>query len=81
MGSTEWLTQFFGWCTVLNIGIYMLTVFGLTVMRGFVYQVNAKLFGISEQDFAPIAMQYLGHYKLAITILCFVPWVALKIIA
>jgi len=81
MTTIQMLTEFFGWCTVLNIGIYMLTALALTSMRDLVYRFNAKLFTVSEQDFAPIAVQYLGHYKLAITILFFVPWAALKIIA
>lgn len=81
MATIQTLTEFFGWCTILNIGIYMLTALALVTMQGWVYRFNAKLFGVSEHDFAPIAVQYLGHYKLAITILFFVPWAALKIMA
>ena len=79
MTSIDTLTTFFGWCLVLNIGIYLLTVVSLTLAGDLSYKVNAKIFGISKEAFTPLVVQYLGHYKLAITMLFFVPWVALKL--
>lgn len=81
MTDINTLATFFGWCTVINIAIYFLTVGALVMFKKLAYRINARVFGISEEDVARISMQYVGHYKLAITVLCFAPWVALKIMA
>lgn len=81
MNTIDVWTAFFGWCTVVNIGIYMLTVIALTFMRGLVYRTNARIFGLSEDDVARISFQYVGAYKLLLTVFCFVPWVALKLMS
>ena len=78
MNSIDSLTQFFGWCTVINIAIYLLTAIASVVLRGMVVRVNTRAFAISQQDVGRITMQYLGQYKLAITVLCFAPYIALK---
>ena len=79
MGSIEAWTSFFGWCTVLNVGLYMLTVIALITMRGWVARMNARLFGIPEDEVLRVSFLYVGLYKLAITALCFVPWLALTV--
>jgi len=81
MNSIDTLAEFFGWCTVVNFGIYLLTVVSLTLFRGMVLRINAKVFAISEDEVARMSFQYVGAYKLAITVFCFVPYVALKIMS
>jgi len=81
MNSIETFTEFFGWCTIINIGIYLLTVVSLTLFRSMVLRVNAKIFAISEEDVSRMSFQYVAAYKLAITVLCFAPYVALKIMS
>jgi len=44
-------------------------------------RINARIFLISEEDVSRVSFQYVGAYKLAITVLCFVPYVALKIMS
>lgn len=79
MASIETWTSFFGWCTVINIGIYLIAVTALAAMRSWAYRINGNIFRISEEDVARITFQYIGAYKLAITVLCFAPWLALKL--
>jgi hypothetical protein len=81
MNSIDTWAEFFGWCTVINLGIYLLTVVGLTLFRSMVLRMNARMFSISEEDVARVSFQYVAAYKLAITLLCFVPYVALKIMS
>ena len=81
MNSIDTWAEFFGWCTVINLGIYLLTVVGLSLFRSMVLRINAKMFSISEEEVARVGFQYVGAYKLAITLLCFVPYVALKIMS
>jgi hypothetical protein len=81
MDSIDTLAIFFGWCTVINLGIYLLTVVSVTLLRGMALRINTWIFAISEEDFSRVSFQYVGAYKLAITVLCFTPYVALKIMS
>ena len=81
MNSMDAWTAFFGWCTVLNLGIYILSAGGLTLMRGLVYRINGKMFGLTEPDVARVSVHYIGADKLLITVFCFVPWAALNLMS
>ena len=81
MNNLETWTAFFGWLTIVNLVIYVITAGGVTLMRGFMLRMNSRMFGIDEADVARIAFQYVGAYKLLITVFCFAPWVALKLMA
>jgi hypothetical protein len=81
MNSLETITEFLAWCTAINFGILLLAAFVLTVMRSWIVKVHTRIFGLNEEDLSRAYVQYLAHYKIAIIMLNFVPWVALKIIA
>ena len=81
MTTLESLTEFFGWLTVVNLGIYILTVLGVMTMRGLLVSVNTRIFGASEEDIKREAFAYVGRYKLAITLFAFTPWLALTLMA
>lgn len=72
-------TTFFGWLTVVNLGIYIISVLLLWLMRDFAYRMNARLFGISEEQVAKSSFNYIAAYKLLIIVFCFAPWLALKL--
>ena len=81
MPYADGLIAFFGWLTVVNVGIYLITVLALWLMRDFAYRMNAKIFGIEEAEVASTTFKYVGAYKLLITVFCFAPWLALKLMA
>lgn len=81
MDSIQTLTSFFGWMTVLNIGLYLFIVLALFVMRDFVYRLNAKIFALAEDEVAKATFRYVANYKLLLTIFSFIPWLALKLMA
>ncbi len=77
--SIETLTTLFGWCSVINITILLLTTFLLIGFKDLVSKVHGKMFGISQQSTSLIYFNYLGNYKIAIFIFSLVPYLALKI--
>jgi hypothetical protein len=81
MNSIDALAEFFGWCTVINLGIYFLTVISMALFRGLIQRINTRVFSIKAEDVSRLSFQYVGAYKLAVIILCFVPYVALKIMS
>ena len=81
MTTLQTWTTFFGWLTIVNLGIYLITVSALYLMRGFAYRTNAKVFRISEDEVGKTTFRYVGAFKLLITVFCFAPWLALKLMA
>lgn len=79
--DTESLASFFGWCTVVHVAIYLLTVVSLFFFRKTAMKINARIFGISEDDVATMTFQYVGNFKLATTVLAFAPYVALRLMS
>lgn len=81
MGSIEAWTRFFGWCTVLNLGMYLISVVAVLTMRSFILRRNMRWFGISEDEVRRTTFHWIAGYKLAIVLFAFVPWLALKLMA
>ena len=79
MISIEALTEFLGWCSVINIGVLMVAAFVLVVVRKPIAKIHAKMFGLDEADLSLLYIQYLGNYKIAIIVLNLVPYIALKL--
>ena len=81
MESIESLTQFFGWCAVINISFLMLAAFFVTFMRGLAVNFHTKMFALSEEDILRAYFQYLAQYKIATLVLSVVPYVSLKLMS
>lgn len=81
MTHIETLTTFFGWCSVINIGVLVFSTIALVAMKGPISTVHSKLFGISQEKLPAAYLQYLGSYKIAIFIFNVVPYFALKLMS
>ncbi|MFW5426632.1 MAG: DUF6868 family protein [Methylophagaceae bacterium] len=79
MITLEMLTTFFGWCSIINIAILLLTTLLLMGFKDLVSSIHSKMFGIEPQGIPLIYFNYLGNYKIAIFIFSLVPYLALKI--
>jgi len=78
--SLEMLKAFFMWCTIINIGLMMISFVLLTLCSDWVYRVHSKWFPISRVAFNTILYSFMGVYKLLVFVFCIVPWIALCII-
>lgn len=81
MITIETLTQFFGWCAVINIGYLVFATFFLAFMRSFALNVHTKMFSLSEGEVLRAYFQFLAQYKIAALVLSVVPYIALKIMS
>jgi len=77
----ELLREILGWCSVVNIAMLFLSSILLTVMRGWIIKIHAKMSGVSEADLPSIYLQFLGSYKIFILMFNLVPYIALRIAA
>ncbi|MFO7820563.1 MAG: hypothetical protein R6V56_00665 [Lentisphaeria bacterium] len=80
--NIEILTQFFMWCTIINVALLVLSV--LVVVLGFgsdfVYRIHSKWFPMPRDTFNTVLYLLIGVYKIFVVVFNFVPWVALSII-
>ena len=81
MNSMETLTTFLGWCTAINSAMLLFASVMLVLTRGGLSKIHGKMFGLGDEDISRAYFQYLAHYKIAIIVFNFVPYVALKIMA
>jgi hypothetical protein len=79
--SIELLTQFLGWCAVLNIALLMWWVFFMTFAHDWVYKWHSKWFYLEQQRFDAIHYAGIAFYKLSIILFNIAPYLALRIIA
>jgi Family of unknown function (DUF6868) len=77
MTSLDNITRFLGWCTVINIVLYMFSAAVIVLPSA---QIYVTVFGLAEADVLHINYQFLAQYKIAIFIFNLVPYIALKII-
>lgn len=64
MISIETITDFFGWCSMIHIGLYFLSTTMVITIRGLAVRVHGRMFNLDEQSLSKIYLQYLGQYKL-----------------
>ncbi|MGI0119590.1 DUF6868 family protein [Zooshikella sp. RANM57] len=74
------ITSFFGWCSIINISILLLSTISIILMKEHITTLHNKLFGVKQTNLLSTYFQYLACYKLATIILNIVPYIALKII-
>ncbi len=80
MMTTEALTEFFGWASIVNIAIFTLSTLMLIAMRRAIAKIHSKLFGLDENALGRAYFHYLAQYKIVIIVLNIAPYIALKII-
>jgi len=79
MNTIEVIREFLGWCSVINIGLLMLSSILIIAIRGPVSRIHAKMFDLDERGVRHAYFQYLGQYKIAIIVFNIVPYFALKV--
>ena len=79
MSDLSIVTEFLGWCTVLNIVLLTFLTIMLSVAKGWAKQVHGKVFKLPDDTLDSVYFSFLANYKLAILMFNFVPYIALKI--
>jgi len=75
------LCDFFKWCFIINAGIFIFWFVVYLAARDTIYQIHARWFELSKEQFVSVHYRLMGQYKLAIFLLNLVPWIALLILA
>jgi len=72
-------TAFLGWCTVVNLGIYLFTALALMGFREPIKKIHSKVSGVPSEKLDELYFNYLGSFKMAIIILNIAPYAALNL--
>ena len=76
----ETLKLFFMWCTILNVGLLILSFLIWMVAADFIYKVHGKWFPMPRESFNAVFYGFIGIYKLFVYVFNLAPWLALVII-
>lgn len=76
--TVEQLTAFFGWLTVINLVIYLFTVFTLLAFKDKFSAMHAKLFGMSADEVRQAYFSYIARYKTIIIAFNLAPYLVLR---
>lgn len=63
MIAIDTLTVFLGGCSVINIGVFVVTCIMLIMLQGLIVKINSRLFGLNQENLPSTYFQYLGNYK------------------
>jgi hypothetical protein len=74
------LISFFMWCSILNLGLLMLSFIMLACAGDFVYRMHSKWFPMPRDRFNAVIYSFIGFYKIIVIVFNVVPWAALAII-
>ena len=80
MNTIEILRVFFGWCSVINIGLLIFSSILIIAIRGTASRLHSKMFNLDESFVSQAYFQYLAQYKIAIIVFNIVPYFALRIV-
>lgn len=81
MDSIDTLATFFGWCTVINIGVLVFGGLAWAIVKEGISELAARMFGVSAEAVKATLFHVLMQYRAAILLLNLVPYVALRIVA
>lgn len=79
--NAELVRSFFGWCTLLNGGLLIVSSALLMLAGDGVFRIHTRLFPMSREAFNVSIYRFLGLYKIAVISFNLVPWLALTILA
>ena len=79
--NIETLTEFFLWCTIINLGIYIVWVLFILLAPDFVYRIQTKWIPISRESFTIVMYSFMGAFKIVIIAFCLVPYLGLLIVS
>jgi|TARA_R110000764_G_scaffold28405_5_gene66861 hypothetical protein len=73
------MTIFLGWCTVINLSVYLFSALSIIVFKRFTTNLHSKIMDLDAKALPKLYFNYLGNYKLGILIFNLAPYIALKL--
>ncbi len=74
------LREFFKWCTIINVALFILSAIMLIAAPDFIYNAHGQLFHMPREAFDVVLYSFLGLYKIVILVFNLIPYLALRIV-
>ncbi len=71
---------FFMWCTIINVGLLILSSLACILLYNFSYRMNNRFFSISREAFSSVLCSFIALFKVLIIVFNLAPYIALVII-
>ena len=78
--TIDTIRQMLLWCSIINIGLLLISFMIFLAGRGWIYRVHTKWFRLSEEKFDAMWYGILGFYKICVIVFNVVPYIALCIV-
>lgn len=78
--TLDQLTAFFGWMSIINIGLLFVAFFALLLMKPWALEIHQKIFDVDVPHLRRIYMKYFALHKILTIVLNIVPYFALKLV-
>ena len=78
--DTQALTQFFMWCSVINVSLLIVWSLAFLMAPDLVFRMQTWFIPIPRETFNVLIYAFLGLFKIAFLVFSFVPYVALLLI-
>jgi len=75
------ITEFFGWCTIINLSIYVISALCIAVFKNKTVNIFRKSIGVQPCELPSLYFKYLSAYKVAIIMFNLTPYIALRLMA
>ena len=72
--------MFFMWCTIISMGLLILTSIACIFLSDFSYRMNNIAFSISREAFNVVLFSFVALFKIVVIVFNLVPYIALTII-
>ncbi len=79
--NLELLREFFGWMTLINLGLYAWSAIMCMLAKGWIQRIHGKWFELNPDAINAFLYGYLGVYKIIFICFNLVPWIALVIMS
>lgn len=79
--TQEVLTDFFGWCALINLGLILLSTLMLVGFKDTIMDWHSRLFDINRATLPNTYFNYLASYKIGVLLFNLVPYLTLKIMS
>ena len=81
MTDISTLTEFFGWMTVINFTLLLISAAAVLFLGKWLARIHSRLFKISASGLQSTYFQYLTNFKILAIVFNLVPFLALKLMA
>lgn len=76
--TLDTLTAFFGWCTLINYGLLIVSTIALLLFQKPIKRLHQVFFEMSDADLTRAYFRYLAQFKIIVIVFNLVPYLVLR---